>query len=167
MLTPYSDFGVKVACLIYEECMGVYASLIRYPISVYEKAKAQGSYYPANGRDIQQCHLSRSWDELHPALRSFGHPLSLALSGDYGFEGGLDRFGWDEEDVSDHYVGFVSPPLVVEIATRLSGLSFVQLATKLEQPSRGADYISHYFRGLVDIYAAAANAGDCVFICVD
>jgi hypothetical protein len=63
---------------------------------------------------------------------------ALPLSVDYGFERGLDRFGWDEENNSCHYVRFVSPPLVVEIATRLRGLSFEQVATKLDEPSRGA-----------------------------
>jgi hypothetical protein len=143
--------------------MGVTASLIRYPASIYDEVKAAGKYYPPNGRDIQQCHLSRSWDELHLALRSFGPPLSLALTGDYGFEGGLDRFGWDEANKSDHYVGFVSPPLVVQIATRLRDLSFEQLAKKLEEPSRGADYLAPFYRDLVEFYAAAAAGGDCVF----
>jgi hypothetical protein len=150
--------------LIDEEGMGVYAGLIRYPAEVYGEVKAQGLYYPPDGRDIQQCYLSRSWDELHPALKSFGPPLSLALSGDYGFEGGLDRFGWDEENDSDHYVGFVSPPLVAQIASRLNELSFEQLATKLSEPSRGAHYVEPYFWQLFEFYAATAAGGDCVFI---
>jgi hypothetical protein len=61
-------------------------------------------------------------------------------------------------------LGFVSPPLVAEIAARLDGLTFEQLAAKLTEPSRGADYIAPRFRDLVKFYAAAAAGGDCVFI---
>src|SRR5580765_5372322 len=95
-----------------EVSMGVTAGLIRYPAEVFQQVKAEGTFYPPNGCDIQQCFLDRSWDELHPALRSFGPPLSLALNGDYGYDGGLDRFGWDEDNERDHYLGFVSPSLV-------------------------------------------------------
>jgi Domain of unknown function (DUF1877) len=144
--------------------MGVTAGLIRYPAEVYDEVKAEGTFYPPNGQDIGQCFLDRSWDELHPALCSFGLPLSLALSGDYGYEGGLDRFGWDEDDKSDHYLGFVSPPLVEEIAARLSGLTFEQLADKLTQPSRGVEYVAPRFRELVEFYAAAARNRNCVFV---
>ncbi len=144
--------------------MGVIAGLIRYPSEVYDEVKAEGTFYPPNGRDIQQCHLSRSWDELHQALRSFGPPLSLALSGDYGFDGGLDGFGWGEKCESDHYVGFVSPPLVAEIASRLRGLPFEQLAATLTRPSRGADYLAPRFQEMVEFYTVAAARGDCVFI---
>jgi hypothetical protein len=144
--------------------MSVTAGLIRYPADVLVQARAKGEFYPANGRDIQQCFLDRSWEELHSALRTFGPPLSLALTGDYGFEGGLDRFGWDETNTRDHYVGFVSPLLVVQIADRMRGVTFEQLATKLTEPSRGATYIATRFQEMVELYMAAAAGGDCIFV---
>jgi hypothetical protein len=112
--------------------MGVTAGLICYPAEVYDEVKAEETFYPPNGRAMQHCFLDRSWDELHLALRSFGPPLSLALSGDYGYEGGLDLFGWDEASERDHYLGFVSPSLVAQIAERLHGMTFEQLAAKLK-----------------------------------
>jgi Domain of unknown function (DUF1877) len=144
--------------------MGVTAGLIRYPADVLAEVKARRTFYPPNGQDIQQCFLDRSWDELHPALRTFGPPLSLALSGDYGREGGLDGFGWDDSNESDHYLAFVSPPLVGEIAVRLRSLTFDRLAEKFTEPSRGIDYLAPRFRELVEFYTAAAFGGDCVFI---
>lgn len=144
--------------------MGVVAGLIRYPAAVFDAVKAKGTFYPPDGLDIQQCALDRSWDELHPALRTFGPPLSLALSGDYGYDGGLDGFGWDEANQSDHYLGFVSPPLVVEIAAQLSRLTFEQVAAKRSGPSRGVGYLAPWFAELVRFYAAAAAAGNCVFV---
>jgi len=147
-----------------EGTMSIIAGLIRYPAEVYDQVKAAGTFYPPNDRDIQQCHLSRSWDEIHPALRSFGFPLSLALSGDFGYEGGLDEFGWDEANESDHYLGFVSPPLVAKIAAQLGQLSFGQVKEKLTEDSRGAEYVEPRFMELVEFYIAAATAGDCVFI---
>jgi hypothetical protein len=147
-----------------EVSMGVTASLIRYPAEVYDGVKAEGTFYPPNGRYRQHCFLDRSWDELHPAFRSFGPPLSLALSGDYGYEGGLDSFGWDEENESDHYLGFVSPLLVAEIAARLRGLAFEQVSATLTERSRGVDYLAPLFRQLVEFYTTAAECGDSVFI---
>jgi Domain of unknown function (DUF1877) len=144
--------------------MGVTAGLIRYPAEVFEQVKAQRTFYPPNDLAIQHCFLDRSWDEIHPALRSFGAPLSLALSGDYGFAGGLDRFGWDAENDCDHYLGFVSPPLVADIAAHLRELPFEQLAKKLTEPSRGFDYIAPQFAELVEFYATAAADGNCVFV---
>lgn len=85
--------------------MGVTAGLIRYPAEVHDEVRAEWTFYPPNGWAIQQCFLDRSWEELHPALRSFGPPLNQALSGDYGYDGGLDSFGWDEANESDHSMG--------------------------------------------------------------
>lgn len=144
--------------------MAATAGLIRYPADVFAEVKAKGEIYPPNGRDVQQCFLGRSWDQIHPALRAFGPPLSLALTGDYGLEGGLDNFGGDEANLRDHYVGFVSPPLVAEIAARLRGITFEELTTRLTEPSGGADYIAPRFRELVELYIAAAANGDCVFV---
>lgn len=144
--------------------MGVIAGLIRYPGEVFAQVKAERTFYPPDGRDLQQCFLSRSWDELHPAFRTFGRPLSLALNGDYGYDGGLDEFGWSVMRVRDHYLGFVSPPLVARIAARLRTLSFEQLAEQLGDPSRGRDYLAPRYRDLVELYEAAAAHGDCVFV---
>jgi hypothetical protein len=144
--------------------MGVKAGLIRYPAEIYEDVKAAGSYYPPNGYDIEHCDLDRSWDELHPALRTFGPPLSLSLTGDYGFDGGLDQFGWDSNDERDHYLAFVSPSLTQTISTFLSKLSFEELAANINEPSRGPDYLEPFFRELVKFYASAAANRNCVFI---
>ena len=144
--------------------MSVTAGLIRYPAEVFAGAKAEGTFYPPDDLDVAHCALDRSWDELHPALRSFGPPLSLALSGDYGYDGGLDGFGWDEANQSDHYLGFVSPRLVAEIAAQLLELTFDQVAARLGAPSRGADYLAPRFAELVRFYAAAAADGNCVFV---
>jgi hypothetical protein len=144
--------------------MGVTAGLIRYPAEVYEEVRANETFHPPSGREIQQCLLDRSWDELHSALRMLGSPLNLTLSGDYGYYGGLDHFGWDEANESDHYLGFVSPPVVLEVAAYLRTLSFEQLRAKLTEPSRGDEYLAPRFRELVEFYAAAAADGNCVFI---
>jgi hypothetical protein len=144
-------------------CMGVYAGLIRYPADVFDRVRSEETFYPPNGRDIEHCHLDRSWDELHPALATFGVPLSLALSGDYGHEGGLQHFGCGSSE-SDHYLGFVSPPLVRDIAVRLGGLAFEQLATNLSEPGRETDYLAPRFKSLVAFYTTASADGNCVFI---
>jgi hypothetical protein len=144
--------------------MSVTAGLIRYPAEIYGLMKAAGTFYPPFGRDIQHCFLDRSWDELHPALCAFGAPLNRALSGDYGHDGGLDRFAWVDAGESDHYIGLVSPPLVAAISQRLNGLTFQQVAERISDASRGSDYLAPHFDGLVAIYAAAAAAGDCLFI---
>jgi hypothetical protein len=144
--------------------MGVTAGLISFPTEIFDRVKAAGTFYPPNGGDIQQCQLSRSWDELHPALRSFGPRLSLSLSGDYGLDGGLNRFGWDDANQSDHYVGFVSPPLVAGIAAQLRALTFQQFAATMTAPSREAEYVAQYFQEIVAFYTAAAAGGHCVFI---
>jgi Domain of unknown function (DUF1877) len=144
--------------------MSINAELIRYPAEVFGQAKAERSLYPRNGLEIQHCFLDRSWDELHPALKAFGAPLNLALSGDFGYEGGLDAFGWNASNNADHYLAFVSPPLVKNIAVRLSALSYDELSDYLSGPSRGNEYLAPRFRDLVDFYAAAANNQNCVFI---
>ncbi len=144
--------------------MSVTAGLIRYPAEVFDLMKAEGTFYPPNGRDIQRCFLERSWDELHPAFRPFGPPLSLALSGDYGYEGGLEHFGWDESSESDHYIGLVSPSLVAAIAEQLNGLTFGQVVASMNLPSRGPDYLAPRFRELVEFYTASATDGNCIFI---
>ena len=144
--------------------MGVTAGLIRYPAGVLAEVKARETFYPPNGKDIQQCFLDRSWDELYPALRTFGPLLSLTLSGDYGFDGGLDSFGWDESNGSSPYLAFVSPPLIAEIAVRLRSLTFERLAEQFTEPSRGTNYLAPRFRELVQFYTDAALDGECVFI---
>jgi hypothetical protein len=144
--------------------MGITAGLIRYPAEVFDDVKERGSFYPPNDTEIQHCFLDRSWDELHPALRTFGHPLSLALSGDYGYDGGLDRFGWNENDDSDHYLAFVSPSLTKSIAELLDSLSYDELTARIEDPCRGFEYMNKFFQEMVQFYRAAADEGNCVFI---
>ena len=144
--------------------MGITAGLIRYPAKVFDDAKGAGSYYPPNGLAIEHCFLDRSWDELHPALRTLGPPLSLALSGDYGYDGGLDQFGWDENNDSDHYLAFVSPGLTRRIAELLIGLSYDELAERLENPARDPKYMNKFFQDMVRFYRAAAADENCVFI---
>jgi hypothetical protein len=147
--------------------MSVTANLIRYPAEVIEQVRSEGEFYPPDGvEELGDCHLDRSWDELHPALRTFGHPLELTLSGDYGLVGGLYGFGWEKDNDNDHYVAFVSPQLVQEIAAALGGLSFDNLEKKLPKETRGAKYVKPFFDELAKFYAAASNAGDCVFIYV-
>lgn len=146
--------------------MGRTAGLSRYPGEVFAQVKAQGTFYPPNGKDIAYCHLSRSWDVLHPALATFGCPLSHALSGEYGYEGGLDAFQRGESNPPDHYLAFVSPQLVKEIATRLRGMRYEQVEERIDGPSPGRDreYVAPFFQNMVDFYEAAAAAGDCIFV---
>ncbi len=146
--------------------MGVTASLTRYPAEVFAEVKAKRSFYPPNGSGIEHCYLDRSWDELRPALNSFGYPLTLALSGDYGYAGGLDTFGWGDSTNEDHYLGIVSPPVVQEIATALRDLRFEQVVMRLSKPSRGTDYLHDFYHALLQFYSMAATEGNCVFICV-
>lgn len=163
METPISPSGDRNRSAE-NNVMGVTAGLIRYPTHVYEDVKAAGSYYPPDGYDFEHLFLDRSWDELHPALRTFGPPLSLALTGDYGFDGGLDQFGWDSKSESDHYIAFVSPSLTQEISLLLSTLPFAELAAKFDEPSRGTDYLEPFFRKLVKFYASATASQNCLFI---
>jgi hypothetical protein len=143
--------------------MGVYANLIRYPAEVFDGVRSKRNFYPPNGLDVEQCYIDRTWDVLHPALTTFGPPLSLALSGDYGYDGGLQHFGWGSSE-SDHYLGFVSPSLVKRIAARLNELPFEQLAAKFVEPSRGMDYLVPRYTSLVAFYSRASTEGNCVFI---
>jgi hypothetical protein len=143
--------------------MGITATLTRYRRDALAEARRNKSFYPPNGDGLGVCYLDRSWDELHPALMKLGLPLSLTLSGDYGFEGGLTAFGWDKSNENDHYLAFVSPQLVKKIAKALRDLPFEVL---LPKPIRGSDYLSRLYRSLVQFYTAAATGGDCVFICV-
>jgi uncharacterized protein DUF1877 len=146
--------------------MGVNADLIRYPAEVYSQVKSQGTFFPPNDKDIDHCYLDRSWDELHPLLKQMGAPLNRALDGDYGYPGGLDDFGWNEARTSDHYLAFVSPQLVKDIAITFAKLPPEQVAGRLSQAIRGEDYLRTRFDALAAFYQAAAQAGDCVFVCV-
>jgi hypothetical protein len=146
--------------------MSITANLTRYPPQAIAQARSENSLYPPDGAAKANCYLDRSWDELHPALRTFGHPLNLTLSGDYGCAGGLDAFGWDEANTNDHYLAFVSPGLVREISAALANTGFAHVVSAVTGPSRGTEYLAARYRELVEFYSAAAEAGDCVFICI-
>ena len=99
--------------------MGVTAGLIRYCArsSIRLRPRIPSTFQTI--KNYSSAFLIAAGDELHPAFKTFGRPLSLTLNGDYTYEGGLDAFGRDELNDSDHYLAFVSPPLVKEIAANL------------------------------------------------
>lgn len=144
--------------------MAVTAELISYPADVYDNLKTQGDFYPPDGMDIRRCFIDRSWDELHLAFRSFEHPVNLALSGDYGYDGGLDRFGWDASCDNDHYIGLLSSVQVAAVAAHLAKLTFQQVADALSEAGRGSDYLAPRFHALVEFYAEAAANNNSVFV---
>jgi len=88
-----------------------------------------------------------------------GPPLAYALRGDY-----RDPDAFEE---SDYYRGYVSPDMVKDIASSLSHLPPLEIASLFEAAeAEFNEYYQRHFERLTRFYLQVAEAKDAIFILI-
>jgi hypothetical protein len=96
--------------------MGIVAGLHEITPIIFEHLCAGlEPEFPTNSHHF----IDRAWYEFHTVFRSFGPPLSLAITGDCLHPKSAHTFDEFSEGNHDYYAGFVSPGLVQQIAESL------------------------------------------------
>jgi hypothetical protein len=143
--------------------MGIRASLQSIPPEIVDILRAERAYEPGSdvlGQDydwmaFEVCSLDKTWWGIHQAFKGAEGPLRYLIEGDYGFPGGVDAFVIQSE--ADHYLGYVSAKVVVELARQLAGLSETEVTEAFARAGLDYDgYFQSYFKEMIGFYLQTA-----------
>jgi hypothetical protein len=148
--------------------MGIRAGLTEISANAYTKVKAGGNIDEADLENRTWTSLDKAWYGFHNVFKQMAPPLKLTISGDYPHPlGAPDVDVFDESPDYDFYLGFMSPPLVEEIADSLSMLSYAEIARLFELIGIEFDsYFQHHLEAMKQAYSQAAKNRNALYICI-
>ena len=148
--------------------MGIRAGLTEIPADVYAKVKAGGNIDDNDLKDRVWTSLDKTWHGFHLVFKRMDMPLKFVVSGDFAHSlGAKDINSFEERADNDFYLGFMSPPLVRDIAASLSQLSNEEVAQHFAVTGIEFDaYFQNHLNALIKAYSQAAKNGNALYICI-